>query len=144
MRQPLRKADPPEQCLGLAPGVGAPDAADHLRQHDILDGREFRQQVMKLIDKAERTAPQHRSVLIGEGAAIAPLDQNGAAARALQQPRHMQHRRFAGPRRPNQRDDFAGRKHEVDAVQHRKLDATLAKHLAHAAQFERRRTVAHS
>src|SRR6185369_14019414 len=50
-------ADPAQQCLGLAPGIGAPDATDHLRQHDVLDGREFRQEMMKLIDKAERTAP---------------------------------------------------------------------------------------
>jgi hypothetical protein len=52
----------------------------------------------------------------------------------------VQHRRFAGARRPDQRDDLAGFEREIDAVQHRQLDPALAEYLAHPAHFKRRRT----
>ena len=91
---------------------------------------------MELIDEAEGAAAQQGAVLVGQRAAIAALDQHRAAIRPLQQAGDMQHRRFAGPRRPDQGDNLAGLECEVDAVQHRQLDAALAKYLAHAAHFE--------
>src|SRR5215471_17357265 len=100
--------------------------------------------MMKLIDEAERASAQHRAVFIGQAAAIASCDQHSAAIRPLQEARDMQHRRFAGPRWSDERDDLAGHEREIDAVQYRQLDSALAEHLAHAAQFKRRRTIAHS
>jgi hypothetical protein len=48
----------------------------------------------------------------------------------------MQHRRFAGARRPDQSDDFARLKEEIDAIQHRELDTALMEHTPHIPQFE--------
>ena len=56
---------------GLAPRAGArATAGDHLRQHDVFERREFRQQMMELIDEAERAAAQQRAPLVGQAAAI--------------------------------------------------------------------------
>ena len=95
--------------------------------------------MMELIDEAERAAAQQGAVLVGQSAAVAVPDHHRAAIRPLQQPGDMQHRRFAGARRPDQRDDLAGVERQIDAVQHGDRDRALAEGLAHRAQFERRR-----
>ena len=136
-----RAAEPDvaEQHLGLARGHRPrATAGDHLRQHDVFERRELRQQMVELVDEAERAAPQQGAVLVGQAAAIAPLDQHGAAIGPLEQPGDMQQRRFAGARRADQRDDLAGPQREVDAVQHRQLGAALVEHLAHPAQRQHR------
>src|SRR5260370_1438197 len=65
--------------------------------------------MVELIDEAEGAAAQEGAVLVGKAAAVAALDEDRAAIRPLQQAGDMQHRRFAGARRPDQRDDLAGR-----------------------------------
>ena len=47
-----RKADAVEQLGRLAARPAARDPGDHLRQHDIFERREFRQQVMELVDES--------------------------------------------------------------------------------------------
>jgi hypothetical protein len=95
--------------------------------------------MVELIDKAERAAAQQGAVLVRKAAAVAALDEDRAAVRAFEEAGDVQHRRFAGARGADQRDDLAGSEREVDAVEHRELDPALAKHLADRAQFERRR-----
>ena len=48
------------RSLGARVGVGARGAVDQLRQDDILDRVEIGQQMVELVDEAERVAAQHR------------------------------------------------------------------------------------
>jgi hypothetical protein len=48
-----RKADAVEQLSRFAAGPMSGDASDHLRQHDIFECREFRQQVMELVNEPD-------------------------------------------------------------------------------------------
>ena len=128
--------DPLQQRSGLVAGGAARHAGDHLRQHHVFQRRKLGQQVMELVNEAERPPAQQGAMLVGQVAAIAPLDQDGAAIGPLQQPSDMQQGRFAGARRAHQRDDLAGAEHEIGAVQHRQLHLALPEHAAHPAQFE--------
>ena len=79
--------------------------------------------MMELINKAERAAAQLRAMLVRQPAAVAPLDQHGAAIGPFEQPGDVQQRGFSGARRADQRDNLAGKQREVHAVQHRQRDA---------------------
>ena len=61
VRQPLAEAEIGQQ-FGRRACAPRPcdEAADHLRQHDVLERGEFRQQMMQLIDEADRVAPDAR------------------------------------------------------------------------------------
>ena len=80
-------------------------AGDHLRQHDILQRGELAEQMMELIDEADRVAADRGARRVGQRAGVAALDKDRAAVRLLQQSREMQQRRFAGARtaRPERR-----------------------------------------
>ena len=58
MLEPMSESDAAQQLLGtrlrLAPGP----AGDEERHRDVLDGREFRQQVMELKDESDVTVPE--------------------------------------------------------------------------------------
>ena len=92
--------------------------------------------MVELIDETERAASQRCALLVRQPAAVASLDQYRTVVRPLQQPGDMQQRRFPGARRPDQRDDFAGKQREVHPVQHRKRDTALPEHFSHAAQLK--------
>ena len=103
-------------CRGLARGPRRRgDAGDHLRQHDVLQRRELRQQVVELVDEAERAAPQQRAVLVGQAAAIAaarsaprrrraaPAARRHAAASICRRPRGRPARRSRRAAAPDRR-----------------------------------------
>ena len=46
-------------------------AQDQLRHHDVFEGVEVRQQMVELVDEAERLAPEIRSTLVVEPRGIA-------------------------------------------------------------------------
>ena len=94
--------------------------------------------MMELVDETDFRAPQQGTPLVRQAAAILAADQHGAAIGALQQPRDMQQRRFAGARRADQRDDFARPQHQINAVQYPELGSGEPEDAPHTAQFERR------
>ena len=100
MAEPLAKPDATQQCRRLVTRRTARDAGDHLRDHDVFERRELRQQVMELVDKAERRAAQQRAALVVEAAAFLAGDADFAGARPLQQPGKVEQRRFSRARRP--------------------------------------------
>src|SRR5205085_4468417 len=53
MARARREADEIEKVLRPRLRGAARRAGDHLRQHDVLERREFRQEMMELIDEAE-------------------------------------------------------------------------------------------
>ncbi len=134
-----RQTDTGQQRRRLLPGPPAPDAGDHLRQHDVFERRKFRQQMMELIDETQLGAAQQGSVLVGEAAAILPADRDRAAIRAFEQPGDVQQGRLAGAGGADQRHHLARLQQQIDPVQHRDLGAAGFEGAAHSAQFERRR-----
>ena len=119
--------------LGRTPG----DAGGPLRQGDILQRREFRQQVVELVDEADAFAPEAGAVAVAEPAGLGAADQDRARIRRVEEARHVQEGRLAGARGRLQRHHLAGRQGEVDAVE----DADLGRRaavvgLAHPGQAE--------
>src|SRR5712671_6319015 len=90
------EADTVEQPRRFLPCPQARHSGDHLRQHDVFKCREFRQQMMELVDETDFRAPQQGPPLLGEAAAILASDDDPPAIGALEQARHMQQGRLAG------------------------------------------------
>jgi hypothetical protein len=109
--------------------------AEHLvdRQRDVLPHREPRQQRMVL---------EHDGA-VGTGRVdLATVEDHAAAGRPEQPGDDVQHRRLAAARVADQRDEFAARDLEVDAVEHPVLGAALAlEH--HVDPRQRQISVAH-
>ena len=120
----LGEAEIVEQFARPRARLGARQAADHLRQDDVLERRELRQQVMELIDEADLGAPQRRALVVGHCRGRRAADMHLARVRRLQQAGQMQQRRLSGAGRRDQRHRLAGPEREVRAVQH--LDHRLA------------------
>ena len=118
--------------------AAARNAGDHLRQHDVFERREFRQQMVELIDETDLRPAQQCAPLVRQAAAIFAADQYRATIGPFEQSRYMQQCRLVGPRRTNQRDDLARPQHEIDAVQHLELGSGQPEDAAHIPQFERR------
>jgi len=134
-----RQADPIEQPGRLFPRQPARHRGDHLRQHDIFERREFRQQMMELVDKADLRAAQQRPPLVFEPAAILAGDQYRAAIGTLQQAGDVQHCRLPGARWSNQCDYLARPQNQVDPVQHYEICSGLPEDALDTAQLKRRR-----
>src|SRR4051812_41763370 len=62
MLEPLLEAEIAEQLGGARARLFLPEAADHLRHHDVLDRRELRQQMVKLVDEADLGAADARAL----------------------------------------------------------------------------------
>ena len=60
------------------PRLAARAAGDHLRQHDVLKRGELAEQVMGLIDKADRVAADRGALGVGQRAGIAAVHQHRA------------------------------------------------------------------
>ena len=54
------KAEIAQELAAAVRRLRAREAGDHLRQDEVLERREFRQEVMELIDEADLVAPQRR------------------------------------------------------------------------------------
>ena len=62
VRQPILQPEIGQQLGGARRAPPARQAADHLRQHHVLHRREFRQQMVKLIDEADLGAADARAL----------------------------------------------------------------------------------
>ena len=88
----LAEAEALQQFAGAAPGGGFVGAGDQLRHHHILEGGEFRQQMMELIDKADADATDAGARGIIKLGAVLSGDENFARARRFEQACNMQQR----------------------------------------------------
>ena len=82
-------------------------AGDELRHHHVLEGGEFRQQMVELVDEADADAADAGARLVVELRAVLPGDQHLARGRRLEQARDVQERRLARARLADQRHDLA-------------------------------------
>ena len=79
-----------QQTLGLLPRRCTAISGDELRHHHILKRREFRQQMMRLIHKADRVAAQTRAFAVGQRRGGSTVDVNLAGSRRFEKTRNMQ------------------------------------------------------
>ena len=87
------------------------------RQHDVLGGRQRRDQVQALEDVADRSPTQLREREPGQPAQAHSLDDDVTGCGGVEPAREVQQRRLAGARRPHDRDELAGLHSEVDTVE---------------------------
>src|SRR5260221_10769339 len=113
------------------------ESVQHLRQHDVFQRREFRQQMVILVDKAQELSPQDRTLMIAQGRGALAVEHDIAAVRAFQQPCNMQQGRLAAARLAHQGDDLPGAKVERDPSQDLELAVTLHERTLDTAQGER-------
>jgi hypothetical protein len=133
-----RKPNLIEESGRLFPRLSARHCGDHLRQHDIFERREFRQQMMELVDEADGGASQQSPPLVVETGAIFTADKYPAAVRTLQEAGDMEHRRFPSTGRADQCHNLSGPQDEVDPVKHDELGRGLLEDTPDATQLERR------
>ena len=73
-----------EELARAGCGLGARQARDHLRQDEVLERRELRQQMMELVDEADLRAPQRRPLVVAHGRGRGAADPHFAGVRPLQ------------------------------------------------------------
>ena len=111
-----REAEEAEQLARPRRRFGALQAGDHLRQDDVLQRREFRQQVMELIDEADLRPAQRRAALLVHRRGRMAADMDLAGVLPFEQAGDVQQRRLAGARRRDQRHRLAGLQRQLGAV----------------------------
>ena len=114
-----READLLEKRRRLFPRLPARRRGDHLRQHDVFERREFRQQVVKLVDEADFGAAQQRSAVHRRGGRnplrrSAPPRRRGAPSR----PATCSRVDFPAPDGPTSATISPGSQREIDPIQH--------------------------
>ena len=82
--------------------------ADHLRQHDVLERGELRQQVVRLVDEADVVAADAGALGVGQSRGRRVVDVDLAGIRVLEQAGDVQQRRLAGAGRRDQRHRLPG------------------------------------
>src|SRR5690606_40860596 len=117
VRQPLAETDPLEQLARGALGLRNLDAPHEERHRDVLERRELGQQMVELVDEAERTVAQPAPLDIVEARHVLAGDDDLARRRLVETAEKLQKRRLAGSRRADDRDTRAGVDREIDTAQ---------------------------
>ena len=117
MGDAIAKPEIAEDFLGARHGLGPFQAADHLRQHHVFQRREFRQQPVRLIDKADVGAADLGAFGIAQPGGGGAADIDLALVGMFEQPGDMQQRRFARARRRHQRHRLPGPQRQLGAAQ---------------------------
>jgi lipoprotein-releasing system ATP-binding protein len=117
----------------LVAGATLVEAADAQRHRDVLQRGEFGQQVMELVDEAERTVAQRAARGFGERGERDAFDAHLAAARHVEPAEKMKQRALPRARGADDRHALGGRDGEVDAEEHRDVEGAVAIGLAKVA-----------
>ncbi len=83
-----------EELPGALLGLGPRQPQDELRQGDVFECGEFRQEVVELIDEADLGAAHAGALAVAELDAIDSVDDYGAAVGAFKQSCDMEERRL--------------------------------------------------
>src|SRR6185436_12788241 len=100
-------------------------APDEQRHGDILDRGELRQQVMELVDEAERGVSHPAALHFAHRAERLALDHDAARGRRIEAAEQVEQRRLARARTPDDGDALARPHLETYALQHRHRRGTL-------------------
>ncbi len=133
MIQPLCQPDLFQHCGGERRGFRALHPAYQQRHRDIFQRGEFRQQVMELVDEAERTVAHFAALRFVHLLHILPEYLHAAAAGIVQSAEQMQQRALARTGCADDRDTLAALQVEVDTLQHRHIHHAQRECLAQIA-----------
>ena len=105
-------------------GLRVVRSAEHQRQRDVFDCRQFGEQLPGLEDEAEGVAAQHGAVLIGDagelvGAIVAHMVGDLAGRGQVDAGKNVQQRGFAGAGRAHDGDRFADVETKTHVVERR-------------------------
>jgi hypothetical protein len=117
MVEPRAEAEEGQELGGALLRELLRQAANALRQHDVLQRREFRQEMVELVDEADLGPPQPRAALVVELRGCHAADKDFAAIGLFEQTRDMKQGRLAGAARRDQRDEFARPEREIGLAQ---------------------------
>ena len=122
-------------------GLGSRQAKDELRQHDVLERREFRQEMVELIDEADLRAAHAGALAVAELDAIDAVDHHGAAVGAFEQTCDVEQRRLPRSRGPEQGNGLAGIERGRRALEHFDDAGALGVSALQVLKVERRRLI---
>ncbi len=108
-------------------------AAYQERHGDVFQRGEFRQQVVELVDEAERAVAQLSTLGFIHRLHVLAEYRHAAAAGIVQPAEQMQQGAFAGAGSTDDGDAFAAGDIEINAVEHGHVEFTLGKGLAQVA-----------
>ena len=96
VRQPLAESDLAQQFAGARTRRGGRHAPHEQRHGDIFERAEFRQQMVELVDEADRTIAQYATLGLAEGVQVATLDADMAGVGPIETAKNLQQRGLAG------------------------------------------------
>jgi hypothetical protein len=114
----LAEADFLEHAGGPAVRLAAVHAADDERHGDVLERRELRQQMVELIDEAERRVAHATALGLGHPAERASPHRDRAGTGRVQAAEQVQQGRLARARAPDDHDALTRPDLQVDPRQH--------------------------
>lgn len=121
MEQALGQTQPGQQFFGALAGPGGRNAGDQLRQDDVFQRVEFRQQMVELIDETDIAATDGRAGPIVQITRRLSPHPHFAGIRTLQQSGRMQQGGLAGAGRSDKPDNLARCQRQAGAPQHGQL-----------------------
>ena len=92
MIETFRESDSGQQLGGARVRFALAAALDELRHRDVLDRREFRQQLMELVDEAHGRAADTRAVVVLHPRAVTAPDDDLSAVGRFEETRGVQQR----------------------------------------------------
>src|SRR5262249_44300284 len=114
MREAVAEADALERFGGLAL-VG--HGVEILSQHDVFERVEIRDEMELLKDEADLLGAIADESIFVESGEVDAIDDDAAGGECVEAAENVDERRFAGAGRAHERDPFAGRDGEGDAVE---------------------------
>src|SRR6185369_4460228 len=126
VQQPLREADLAERIGSALARRRALDPADAKRHGDVVERREFRQQVVELVDETEMAVAPLALLGRRERREVAAAEEDTPAGRRLEPAEQVQQRALARPRRADDGEGLAAPHRQVDALQHVDVDPRRA------------------
>src|SRR5688500_14117299 len=139
MVKALRQTQAREQILGTGYGLLALNIGDELRDHDVLQRIEFRQEMMELIDEADADAPNPGPRTIIQIRAILAGDANLARRRFLEEPGNVQERRLPRSRGPHKGHDLARSHTQAHVLENVEPSSGFGVAARYVQKLERRR-----
>ena len=115
-----------EKLGGALARLRLSEAADQLRHHDVFQRREFRKQVVELVDEADLAAANTRALVVGKPGAGMAVDEDLAGIGLLEKTGNVEQRRLAGAGRGDERDGLAASQREIGPLEDRQQGLALA------------------
>jgi len=140
MVKALRQSEHAKQLLGPFARRPWVDAMHQLRQHDILDRVELRQEMMELVDEAQEVAAEARAAIVVEVGSLFTAQPDRPFEASFEQTDRLEKRRFSRARRAEERNDLARRNRQVYAAQDIDRDRALREAALEIASDENRLT----